>query len=74
MPPFTKSDKLRLASMGKVFAFLGEVRVELEKVSWPTPRQTINLTLVVLIVSLIVGLYIGGIDLALTTLTEKILK
>jgi preprotein translocase subunit SecE len=60
--------------MGKLLAFLGEVRVELEKVSWPTPRQTINLTLVVIIVSTLVGIYVGGIDLLMAKLTESILK
>lgn len=60
--------------MTKVLAFIGEVRVELAKVSWPTPRQTLNLTLVVIIVSILVGLYVGGIDLLMTQLTEGILR
>ncbi len=60
--------------MTKLLAFLGEVRVELAKVSWPTPRQTLNLTLVVIIVSILVGLYVGGIDLVMTQLTEGILR
>lgn len=60
--------------MDKVLAFLGEVRVELEKVSWPTPKQTLRLTLVVIVVSLIVGLYVGGIDLTLTALSERLLR
>lgn len=60
--------------MTKVLAFLGEVRVELAKVSWPTPRRTLNLTLVVIIVSILVGLYVGGIDLVMTQLTEGILR
>lgn len=59
--------------MMRVATFLGEVRGELTKVSWPTPRQTINLTLIVLAVSLLVGLYIGGIDLLLAKLTEAFL-
>lgn len=60
--------------MGKLLSFLGEVRAELTKVSWPTPRQTLNLTLIVLGVSLLVGIYVGGLDLVLTNLTERFLK
>jgi preprotein translocase subunit SecE len=60
--------------MQQVVNFLGEVRAELSKVSWPTPRQTINLTLVVIIVSIIVGLYVGGIDLLLAKLSGTYLR
>lgn len=60
--------------MSRLVNFLGEVRAELLKVSWPTPRQTFNLTLIVLGVSLLVGIYVGGLDLILTNLTERFLK
>jgi len=60
--------------MNRIASFLGEVRSELGKVSWPTPRQTINLTIVVVVVSLVVGFYVGGIDILLTKLTEGLLK
>jgi len=35
---------------------------ELKKVTWPTRENTIRLTLVVIGISLIIGLYIGIID------------
>jgi preprotein translocase SecE subunit len=38
---------------------------ELKKVSWPTKKETIRLTAVVIIISLIIGLYIGIIDVLL---------
>lgn len=38
---------------------------ELKKVHWPTRKETIRLTLVVIIISLIIGLYVGMIDLIL---------
>lgn len=41
---------------------------ELKKVSWPSKKQTIRLTLVVIIVSLIIGFYIGIIDILLAKL------
>ena len=60
--------------MFKVVDFLREVRVELEKVVWPSRQQTIQLTMLVIIVTIIVGFFIGGIDLLLTRLTSLILK
>lgn len=38
---------------------------ELKKVSWPTKKETIRLTSIVIIVSLIIGIYIGIIDVLL---------
>lgn len=58
----------------KIFDFLKEVRVELEKVVWPTREQTIQLTFMVILVTILVGFFIGGIDYLLTKLTELLLK
>jgi len=38
---------------------------ELKKVSWPTKKETVRLTAVVIIISLIIGVYIGIIDVLL---------
>jgi preprotein translocase subunit SecE len=54
--------------------FLKEVRDELKKVVWPTRDEVIRLTAVVIIVSLIVGLYLGGIDLILTKILAMVIK
>lgn len=47
---------------------------ELKKVSWPTRKETIRLTLVVLGVSLIIGLYVGIIDVLLAKGLEFLTK
>lgn len=60
--------------MNKVFDFLGEVKVELSKVVWPTPNQTLRLTVVVIVVTIIVGFFVGGVDYLLTKLLEVVLK
>jgi len=38
---------------------------ELKKVSWPSREKTIRLTVIVIIISLIIGFYIGIIDFLL---------
>lgn len=42
--------------------YFREVTTELRKVSWPSVEQTRNMTLLVVVVSLLVGIYIGGLD------------
>jgi preprotein translocase subunit SecE len=46
--------------------FLRQTVSELQKVTWPTQQEVIRLTIVVILVSIIVGLYIGGLDLLFT--------
>jgi len=43
---------------------------ELKKVTWPTKEETIRLTVVVVLISLIIGLYIGIIDFLLAHALE----
>jgi len=43
----------------------------MKKVNWPTRETTIRYTLIVLGVSLIVAIYLGGLDILFTSLLEK---
>lgn len=52
--------------------FLREVREELKKVVWPTRDEIIRLTGVVILVSIFVGLFLGGADFILTKLIELV--
>lgn len=61
---------LSMAQHGKKIAFNNtlarDVVDELKKVTWPTRQETINLTSVVIVISLLIGTYIGIIDILLT--------
>ncbi len=59
--------------MNKVFSYLKEVKSELTKVVWPKRDEVIKLTLVVLIISAIVGGYVGALDYIFTNLLKTIL-
>lgn len=48
--------------MSKVITFIKEARIELKKVNWPTKKQTINYTLLVIGVSLAVAAFLGSLD------------
>ena len=52
--------------------FFREVRTELGKVIWPTREETVKLTLLVITVSILVGAFIGGLDIALIRLNALI--
>jgi len=47
----------------KTSTFMGEVVAELEKVTWPTSKETSRATFVVMIMVLISSLLLGGIDI-----------
>ena len=51
-----------------------DVIEELKKVTWPTRKETIQLTTIVIVISLLIGAYIGIIDVLLTKLLEMFTK
>jgi preprotein translocase subunit SecE len=53
--------------------FLGDVRGELKKVSYPTKTETIGSTTVVLLFSVIMSLYLSMIDSFLVWLISRII-
>lgn len=54
--------------------FVNDIIDEMKKVTWPSRETTIRLTIVVLLISLIIGIYIGIIDVALAKLLELLSK
>jgi preprotein translocase subunit SecE len=53
--------------------FLREAWAELGKVHWPTREQARNLTALVIAVSIVVGLVLGGVDYVFAKLFQLIL-
>ena len=51
---------------GKVCRYFRELRSELNKVVWPTPKQVVKNTLIVLACVLIVGVFIWIFDFVAT--------
>jgi len=54
--------------------FLKEAKAELTKVVWPSRKETIRITIAVIVLSLGVALFLGAVDYGLTTLFEYILN
>ncbi len=58
----------------KSIQFLREVKLELRKVVWPSRKQTMGSTLVVIILVLIFALFFGIVDFLLSWLIQQILN
>ncbi|MEN8244213.1 MAG: preprotein translocase subunit SecE [Thermodesulfobacteriota bacterium] len=58
----------------KSLQFLREVRVELKKVTWPTRKQTLGSTAVVIILVMIISLFLGIVDFGLSNLIRVVLQ
>jgi preprotein translocase subunit SecE len=54
--------------------YLREVRQELKRVAWPTRSQTITYTVVVLVVTAVVGAYTFGLDFLFKTAVLALLR
>jgi preprotein translocase subunit SecE len=53
--------------------FLREVKIELKKVTWPTRKQTMGSTAVVLILVMIISVFLGIVDFGLSSLVRVVL-
>jgi preprotein translocase subunit SecE len=57
----------------KSMQFLREVKIELKKVTWPTRKQTMGSTVVVVILTMIFSLFLGLVDVSLSGLIRVVL-
>ncbi len=54
--------------------FLKEARAELKKVTWPTPKEALASTSVVIVVVIILSIFLGIVDLGLTRIIRLVLS
>jgi preprotein translocase subunit SecE len=54
--------------------FLREVKVELKKVTWPSRKQTVGSTVVVIVLVLVISLFLGVVDIGLSSLIRVVLQ
>ncbi len=58
----------------KIITFLKEVKIEAKKVNWPTKQQTLRYTLLVVAVSIVAAIFLGGIDFLFNELIRRIIS
>ena len=64
----------RVGLLQKSLQFLREVKIELKKVTWPTRKQTIGSTVVVIIIVMIISFFLGIVDIGLSSLIGVVLQ
>lgn len=56
----------------RIILFLKEVRLEMKKVNWLTKPEVLRYTVIVIIFSLAVSVYLGALDLVFQFVLSKI--
>ena len=54
--------------------FFREVKIELQKVTFPTRQETVGSTIIVLILTVLVAVYLGFSDWALAKIVKMLLQ
>jgi preprotein translocase subunit SecE len=72
-PEKVKSSPAEPNIVQKSVQFLREVKIELKKVTWPTRKQTMGSTIVVIVLVMIISLFLGLVDVSLSSLMRVVL-
>ncbi len=54
--------------------FVNQVKAETAKVSWPTRKETMMTSIMVVIMTTVLGLFFLGVDQAFNTLAQLLIK
>lgn len=57
-----------------IVRYFRETLGEMRRVSWPTRREAINLTIVVLLVTAVMSLFLGTLDYLFTTVFRVVIS
>jgi len=60
--------------IGKSLQFLREVKIELKKVTWPSRKQTLGSTAVVIVLVILISLFLGVVDVSLSSLIRVVIQ
>lgn len=58
----------------KIREFLTEVMVELKKSSWPTRKELVDSTVVVIITLLVLGAFVAGADFLFAQIVARLMR
>ncbi len=70
----TKPASSMAARIESAKEFFEQAKVELKKVTWPTRRETVQTGIAVLVFSVVMAIYLGVVDMALSRLVALILS
>jgi preprotein translocase subunit SecE len=58
----------------RVREFVQEVLAEFRKVTWPSREELLNSTTIVIVVTVVLAFFLGGVDIGLARVVERILR
>ena len=56
----------------RIKTFVREVLAEFRKVTWPTRQELVNSTTIVIVVTVVLAFFLGGVDIGLSWIVEGI--
>ncbi len=56
-----------------IISYIKEVKAESKNIKWPTKKQIVNYTVIVIVLSILLALYVGGLDALFAKLLSKII-
>ena len=65
---------MQVAVVTRVREFVQEVLAEFRKVTWPSRQELVNSTVVVIVVTVVLSFFLGGVDIVLARVVEWILS
>jgi preprotein translocase subunit SecE len=69
-----KAEKPSSFSPSQIKKFIEEVKVEFLKIVWPDKKMTLGLTGVVVVLTIIISIYLGSVDLLLGKVVTSFLQ
>ena len=63
-----------MGAVARLREFVREVLAEFRKVTWPSRSELINSTAVVIVVTVVLAFFLGGVDIVLARVVERILR
>jgi preprotein translocase subunit SecE len=60
--------------VARIQEFVREVLAEFRKVTWPSRAELVNSTAVVIVVTVVLAFFLGGVDVVLARVVERILR
>ncbi|OLC39340.1 MAG: preprotein translocase subunit SecE [Candidatus Rokubacteria bacterium 13_1_40CM_4_69_5] len=73
MPPI-RGEIGAVGFVSRVREFIREALVEFRKVTWPSRQELVNSTAVVIVLTIVLALFLGGVDIGLARIVERILR
>ena len=58
----------------RIREFVQEVLAEFRKVTWPSRPELVSSTAVVIVVTVVLAFFLGGVDIVLARVVERILR